>query len=89
MPQANATQMIVAGIILILVVLLVVGPLIYWIRRRALSGEIERDGQMSRGSIEEMRRRGLISDKEFSRLRRLALKLDTSGKGEENPKSLV
>ena len=71
---------------MILAAVVIAGPIIYWVRRRWVLGQGRDDAGLSMGGIERMRRSGMISDEEFSRLRRSALNLDSGETIKEDSK---
>ena len=82
-------NIIVGGLLILLT--LVVGGVLLWVRRRFHPASRRPDGSdagsFSLEQLGEMRRAGTISDQEFRRLRRLALGLDVRPARSDNSAS--
>jgi hypothetical protein len=75
----HATELIVGSVVLIVVIVVAGGLVVPWIRSRYHPSARRQDGTQAGGfemeHIQDLRRRGEISEEEYRRLRRLALGL--------------
>lgn len=68
-------DVLIIGIIGIVAIVLVAGPVIFWLRRRALMGDGGAEPGFSVERLQELRASGEISEEEFQQLRRATLGL--------------
>lgn len=71
--------LIAAGLI---VAIMVAGPYVVRLRRRALEKPDQLDGHLKIDDVEELHQKGLISDEEFARLRNRSLGLEAAPRQE-------
>ena len=81
-PWDTTNYVLVAGSVLIAMVM-GLGLFLLWVRKRSLSRQDTGSAGIGIDQLEAMRQSGLMTDEEFRKLRRKALRVDTPGVAEK------